>query len=401
MKTFAYRGFDRSGRGARGLIEALDLKEAREKLSARGVLAERVDPASGGSVSGTRVLPFGLDVRAVFYRELAALVRAGLPVVPALDILIQTPDQQAQSGLLAAVRDRVREGATLSQALAESSPLITPFERAVLTSGVRAGNLEVVLDQLGGYLDDQVRLREGVQSAMLYPLLVIALALLIGIGMLGFVLPSLTRMFAEGNIPIPALTRGLLWISSHTFTVGVPVLLALLGALLLLRQRIQRDRAFGIRVEQGLDRIPWVRKGLRLLAVLRFARTLALLVRGGVPLVDALDLAGDATGSRWISAEIRRGAEEARHGRPVAQVVRAVPPLSDSLPGWFQAGEASGDLAGLLEQAARRFQMQWETYLNRMLKLVEPLLILAVGIFVLLIALAILLPILSLNQSVL
>lgn len=401
MKTFAYRGFDQSGRGARGLIEALDLKEAREKLSARGVLAERVDPASGGSGSGARVRPFDLDVRAVFYRELAALVRAGLPVVPALDILIQAPDQQAQSGLLAGVRDRVREGATLSQALAESSPLITPFERAVLTSGVRAGNLEVVLDQLGGYLDDQVRLREGVQSAMLYPLLVIALALLIGIGMLGFVLPSLTRMFAEGNIPIPALTRGLLWVGRHTFTVGVPLLLALLGGLLLLRQRLHRDRAFGIRFEQGLDRIPWVRKGLRLLAGLRFARTLALLVRGGVPLVDALDLAGEATGSRWISAEMRRGAEEARHGRPVAQIIRTVPPLSDSLPGWFQAGEASGDLAGLLEQAARRLQMQWESYLNRMLKLVEPLLILVVGVLVLLIALAILLPILSLNQAVL
>jgi general secretion pathway protein F len=401
MKTFAYRGFDQTGRATRGLVEAIDLKEAREKLSSRGLLAERIEAAVAGSSSGGRARAFDLDARAVFYRELAALVRAGLPLVAALDILIQSPDQQVQAGLLAGLRDRIREGGNLAEALGQLTDRVTLFERSVLTSGVRAGNLDAVLEQLAGYLDDQLRLREGLQSAMLYPLLVIGLALLIGVGMLGFVLPSLTRMFAEGDIPIPALTRALLWVGDHTFTVGLPLLCAAVGAVLLVRQRLKRDAAFRIRFEQRLDGLPVLSRGLRLLSGLRFARTLALLVRGGVPLVDALDLAGDSTGSAWISAEMRRGAEQARHGKPVAQIIRAIPPLSDNLPGWFQAGEASGDLAGLLEQAARRFQVQWESYLNRLLKLIEPALILLVGIFVLLIALAILLPILSLNRTVL
>lgn len=400
MSTFVYRGFDQAGRAARGMIEALDPKEARERLTQRGVLAERLEAVSGRTTARCRGHAFPIEQRAMIYRELAALLRAGLPLVSALDILIESPDQQEQAGLLAGVRDRIREGASLAESLSAATPVVSHFERAVMASGVRAGNLDDILDQLAGYLDDQVRLREGIQSALLYPVLVISLAILIGIGMMGFVLPSLTRMFEEGRLPLPALTRGLLWMADHTLTLGLPILVILLAAGWSARRRLRSDRAFAIRWERSMDRVPVLRRAFRLLCGLRFTRTLAVLLRGGVPLVDGLDLAGEATGSRWVADDIKRGAEEVRHGRAVSQVIRAVPPLGDTLPGWFQAGEASGDLAGLLEQAARRFQVQWEHYLNRVLKLVEPLLILAVGVFVLLMALAILLPILSLNRAV-
>lgn len=402
MKTFSYRGFGLAGQSARGLIEALDVKEARERLARQGVLVERVEPAEGSAPRSWRGRArWQLDDRAVFYRELAALTKAGLPLVGAIEILMSSQDQQARASFLAALRDRLREGGTLAQSLQQVSGDITVFEQAILASGARAGNLDAVLEQLAGYLDDQVRLREGLQSALLYPVLVIALATLIGIAMMGFVMPSLGRVFAEGNIPLPFLTRALLWTGQHVMTVIVAPLLVLIGLAAVLARRFARNPGFRVSVEQWADRLPVLRRGGRLLASLRFARTLSLLLKGGVPLVEALEMSGRATGSRWIADDVRRGAEGVRHGKSLVPIMRSVPALGDHVPGWFQAGEASGDLSGMLDQAAVRFQQQWEQYLNRVLKLVEPLLILVVGFFVLAMALAILLPILSLNRAAL
>ena len=149
-----------------------------------------------------------------------------------------------------------------------------------------------------------------------------------------------------------------------------------------------------------LDRLPLYRQGARTLASLRFARTLVLLLRGGVSAVDALDLAGQSTGNAWVAGLVQQQADAVRHGTSLSQAIRAVPPL-EALSGWIKAGEASGDLTALLEKAADRLQQRWQTYLARTTSLLEPLLILLVGAFVLLIALAILLPVLSLNQAVL
>lgn len=402
MKTFSYRGLDLAGHAARGFIEALDPKEARERLARQGVLVEAIEPAEGAAASTWRGRArWGLDGRAMFYRELAALTKAGLPLVAALEILIQAPEQRARVSFLAALRDRLREGGSLADSLRQVSGEITVFEHAILSSGTRAGNLDAVLEQLAGYMDDQVRLREGLQSAMLYPILVIALATVIGIAMLGFVLPSLGRVFEEGRIPLPWITRALLWTGEHVLLVVVAPLLAVLAAIAVIARRIARDAAFRVSAEQWRDRLPVLRRGGRLLASLRFARTLSLMLKGGVPLVEALEMSGQATGSRWIADDLRRGAEGVRHGKSLLPIIRAVPALGDHLPGWFQAGEASGDLAGMLDHAALRLQQQWEQYLQRVLKLVEPLLILLVGCFVLGMALAILLPILSLNRAAL
>jgi general secretion pathway protein F len=155
-----------------------------------------------------------------------------------------------------------------------------------------------------------------------------------------------------------------------------------------------------VRGLRALDRWPVYRAGSRTLVSLRFSRTLVLLLRGGVSAVDALALAGQATGNAWVADLIRQQADAVRHGVSLSQAIRAVPPL-ESLTGWVKAGEASGDLTALLDKAADRLQQRWQTYLTRTTSLLEPVLILMVGVFVLLIALAILLPVLSLNQAVL
>ncbi len=402
MPTFRYSGFDPAGRARQGFLEALDVKDAREKLVGRGVLPEQVEAVSGVAAGLVRreQRTFGLTARATLYRELGALTKAGIPLVAALDLLLETPDQEKQARHIALLRDRIREGQPLAAALAEASLRVSTFEHAAIAAGERSGRLDHTLDQLADYLESQSRLRESLASALIYPALVVVLALVVAVGLLGFVLPMLGGLFTESGVPLPALTRMMLAMS-RALPVWLPMLLVGMPlAVWFIRRSWKTSLAMSLRWLPRLDRLPLYRTGSRTLASLRFARTLVLLLRGGVTAVEALDLAGQATGNTWVAALIRQQAEAVRHGTSLSNAIRAVPPL-ESLSGWIKAGEASGDLVGLLDKAADRLQQRWQIYLARSLALLEPALILLVGVFVLLVALAILLPVLSLNQAVL
>lgn len=402
MSTFRYRGYETSGRVRQGFLEALDRKDAREKLAARGVLAESVDPVfeDGASPSRRARASFGVGLRATFYRELGALLKAGIPLTAALDLLLETPEQERQASRIALLRDRIREGQTLARGLTEASPQVSMFERAALEAGERSGHLDATLDQLADYLEGQSRLRESLTSALLYPCLVVVLAFLVAVGLLGFVLPMLSGLFKESGATLPWLTRALLAVS-RSLPIWLPALLLSLFLMFAwLRRRWHSDLSVQRDGLRRLDRLPLYRQGARTLASLRFARTLVLLMRGGVSAVDALELAGLATGNAWVAELVREQADAVKHGVSLSNAIRAVPPL-ESLSGWIKAGEASGDLTALLDKAADRLQQRWQTYLTRTTSLLEPVLILMVGAFVLLIALAILLPVLSLNSAVL
>lgn len=400
MSTFRYRGFDSTGRTRQGFLDALDLKDAREKLAGRGVLAEAVTSVTGEGGGPRGRVVFGVAQRASFYRELGALLKAGIPLASALDLLLETPEQEKQASRMAWLRDRIREGQTLAAGLTESSPQVSVFERAAIEAGERSGHLDTVLDQLADYLEGQARLRESLHSALLYPALVVVLAFLVAVGLLGFVLPMLSNLFADSGATLPWLTRALLAVS-RTLPLWLPALVAGSAIMVfLLRRRWRADVGVQVRCLRAMDRWPLYRTGSRTLVSLRFARTLVVLLRGGVSAVEALALAGQATGNAWVSEVIREQADAVRHGASLSNAIRAVPPL-ESLTGWIKAGEASGDLTALLDKAADRLQQRWQTYLTRTTSLLEPVLILMVGAFVLLIALAILLPVLSLNQAVL
>lgn len=401
MKTFEYKGFDSSGKPAKGLVEALDLKEAREKLAARGLFPERIEPAAGARAHAPRHrgASFDLGARAALYRELAALLRAGLPLGNALEVLIGAPELGGQRTDLAGIHDRIREGAPFAAALSAASAKVTPFERAVVEVGERAGSLEAVLERLAGFLEQEERVQERVQTALIYPAIVLAVATVVAVLMLGVMIPRVGQILKETSVPLPLLTRATMAFGRWILPVGLPVL-ALAGAFAAwTRWRLRREPGARASWDRRLFRLPLAGRAYTALVNLRFARTLALLLDGGVPLVEGVALAGRATGSAWIEHSTAGAADAVRHGRSLADAVRAVPPLSGSLPGWIQAGEASGKLEDLLENAAGRYQQQWDRMIARSLSVLEPLLILLVGGFVLAIALAILLPILSLNRT--
>ncbi len=402
MRTFSYRGFDASGAARRGLIESLDVKEARDKLAARGVFPEHVAPAgrdaAAGGETGDRGL--GLETRVAFYRELGVLTGAGLPLVHALEILMESPELGVSPVLLATVRDRVREGSGLAAALGAVTNRVRPFERAILEVGEKSGTLDAILERLAGFLEEQQQLRERVISALLYPVIILGFALVVAVVMLGFVVPSAAAAISrEVSITLPRLTRimigvgrGLVW--------GLPVAgVAAAAGIWWLRRRLAARASARLTLERLGFRLPLIGRGWGLIVNLRCARTMSILLKGGVPLVDALGLAGRSTGSEWVAGELERETNTVRHGSSLADALRRVPVLAASLPAWIQAGEASGSLEKMLDTAGDAYQHQWNRFVSRTLSWLEPALIGLVGLFVFVVVLSVLLPIIALNRS--
>ena len=403
MRTYSYRGYTDRGESCKGLIEAFQEKEAGEKLAERHIF-----PISLQEVGETRKRSFfrsgktgaaTQDARALLYRELAVLLRAGLPLSQALELLIDTPELGVWHGLLASIRDAIRQGSSLAAAQEQAGFTDQPLEHALIEMGERAGALGEVLILLADYLDERGRLRDRIQTALIYPALVLGMSVVIMIFMFGFMMPRFAQLFAEARLTLPLFTRAVLAGGRMAGFLLSAFLVLSVAFAFLWRRYFRKQPDYVIRVERLLFALPGVGMCYTAVVNMRFSRTLALLLRGGVGLIEGLLYAGRSSNSRWVERLMEREAESVRRGSTLAAAIRRVPPLSGSLPGWIQAGEAGGDISLMLEEAARRYQLQWDRMISRFLAMLEPLLILVIGIAVLVIALAVLMPVMSLNDA--
>lgn len=403
MRTFAYQGFDSAGRKSRGLIEADSLKAAHERLAARGMMIEYCHPVEDiAGLSRAEVKRGGWSraaVRAMVYRELASMLSAGIPLARALGMLAESPEHAACRHELAHARDRIREGDAPPAAFVSAGAL-PPLEQAALEAGARAGAFDDTLRRLADYLDARTAAAGRAQSALIYPAFIAVFALVVVVGLVGFLLPRFSGIWKDAGIELPLSTRALLVVGHHGLW-AVPLLIVL-GAFAVWqwRRTWRTSPAFRLRGEKRIARWPLVGPLWSDAVASRVARTLPMLLRGGVPLVDALELAGRASGSEWMGAELKDAAVYVRQGGTVADAFRKATPLAHGLAGWVEAGEASGDLAGLLDAAAERLQQGWERKLQRLTALLEPAVIIVLGLLVLWIALAVIIPLMNLNQSI-
>jgi general secretion pathway protein F len=392
VKTYEYRGLDGAGKSCAGLVEAGGIKEAREKLAARDILAERLAPAG-------RPARVGAEMRAVVYRELSALLRAGMPMVKALGVLMNLPELRRIAPFVAGIRDRVQEGSGLAVALANASGSVRPFEEAIIYAGERAGSLSESLDNLAALIEQSERVGQKARNALIYPALVFALGLVVAGVMMGVLLPRAEDILAQVHGTIPGITAVMVGVGRWFARWSGAAAAAIAAAAAWFASRIRRDPALRLRVDRGLFGLPLFGRGYSLVAGIIFARTLAVLARSGVGLVEALAVAGRATGSAWLQSMAEEQSEAVRHGLSLSEAVRRMGPLSETLPGWLQIAEESGEMGRLLDQAADRMQERWERLSSRALGILEPALILVIGAFVLLVTLAVLLPILSLSRG--
>lgn len=392
MKTFDYKGYNTKGQVQKGLVEALSIKDAREKLAATGILAERLT-ATG------KQLRLSTAIRSVIYRELSALLDAGLPMVDALEILVSSPEVSDARLGLAGIRDRVREGTSLAEAFSEASNSVTSFEISIIEAAERSATVADVLSRLADFLDEQEELQQSVRSALVYPIIVISVGICVAILMLGVLIPRTQELLSSGQRELPLLTSLMMNVGQAVMHGGLPVLATIVIAVYWFRKKLKNSIDMQCRWDKKIFNLPMIGHGYKLLVNERFCRTMAILLDGGVSLIDSLVIAGRATGSVWITALSVEESEKIRHGDKLSSALERMPPMAEFLPGWVRVGEAGGGMARLLSSAAQRYGLQWRRFLKIRLSFLEPLIILLIGGFVLLITLAVLLPILNISKG--
>lgn len=403
MAAFEYLALDPRGREQKGLIEADSPRQARQLLREKQWAplevkqAKSKEDVSRGGFSFGR----GLSARdlALVTRQLATLVQAALPIEEALRAAAAQSTSAKIKSMLLAVRARVMEGHSLAAALREYPSAFPELYRATVAAGEHAGHLGLVLDQLADYTDQRQQSRQKIQLALLYPLILMCASLLIVGFLLGYVVPDVVRVFVDSGQTLPALTRGLIALSDWVKGWAWLVLILLALGFFALRWAL-RDEAVKLRWHALLLRLPLFGRLIRATDCARFASTLAILTRSGVPLVEALAIGAEVIANRVIRAQVVVAAQKVREGGSLTRALEASGQFPPMMLHMIASGERSGELDQMLARTARNQESDLGAQVALLVGLFEPFMLVFMGAVVLVIVLAILLPILSLNQLV-
>ena len=409
MPVYAYKGLNTKGRNVGGIIDADSPKTARLKLRKIGIyptdLNEENDQKAS-SVSWTTQL----DVRGLFERitpqdlalmtrQLATLVGAGLPLVECLGALVEQVDGARQKRILSQVRERVVEGVTLADSMKAHPRVFNDLYVNMVRAGEASGALDLVLVRLADYTERAAALRSKVRSAMTYPVVAGMVSFGILFFLLSYVVPKVTRIFAETKQALPPMTVILLAISriaSDYWWVLVGIAIAVVVAVRL-SIRTEKGR---LRFDRAQLRIPYFGKLLKKVALARFARTLSTLLLGGIPLLQSLDIVKHVVNNSVLKNAIDEGRNSIREGQSVADPLKRsglFPPL---LVHMIAVGEKSGELEQMLSRAADAYDNEVEASVSALTSIMEPVMIIFMGGVVLFIVMAILLPIFQMNELV-
>jgi general secretion pathway protein F len=406
MGAFEYTALDASGRNRKGLLEGDTARQVRQLLRERGMTPLEVQESAKASRKregrgGGRLFGYRLNTTelALVTRQLATLVGSALPLAQALHAVGQESEKPSTRSLLMAIRSRVMEGHSLAAALDEHPAVFPELYRATVDAGEQSGHLEVVLERLADYTEARQQMRQKFMLALLYPGILTSMALLVVIGLLTYVVPQVVQVFDSLGQDLPLLTRLLLASSDFLRTHGVLLLIGL-GLLMFVYWLLLRRKPFRRFVHRLQLRVPVLGRLTRGMNTGRYTRTLSILMASSVPVLEALRIAGQVLSNLPMREAVEQTAIKVREG---AELHRSLsesgyfPPMTVQL---IASGEASGNLEAMLERAAFQQDRETETLIATMLGLFEPLLILAMGLMVLVIVLAILLPIFDLNQLV-
>ena len=409
MAAYEFIALDARGRRQKGVLEADSVRQIRQQLRDRGWAPVSVEATASASTAqqdaaGTRsgfrfrrsLSPLEL---AIITRHLATLVGSGLPIEEALNAAAQQADRPRLKSILLAVRARVLEGYPLAAALAEFPASFDDLYRATVSAGEHAGHLEEVLENLAEFTERRQESGQNVQMALLYPIILIFISLLIVGGLLAYVVPEIVGVYSDTGQELPWLTVALIALSEFLAAWGAALLGAVLVAIVGVARWLQlsgpKKRFHGL-----LLRLPITRSFVRAANASQFANTLAILTGSGVPLVDAMSISAQVVPNVRLRESIGGATQRVAEGTSLRMALEEVgqfPPLMIHMVG---SGEASGDLDAMLARVAGHLERDLQRTVTVMLELLKPGMLLIMGGLVLLIVLAILLPILNLNQLV-
>ena len=400
MAAFRYEAVNGDGRTVSGLVEADTPRHARSRLRSQGLLPSALEPLSERAPErGRRAGRIRAADLALLTRQLATLLESGLTIERALTALVDESPQPRTREVLTGVKAEIIAGTDFAAALGAYDTSFPDFYCALVRGGEQSGALPVVLQQLADYLEARQAMLQKTTLALLYPTLVTVVAILIVAGLLGYVVPQVVQVFEQSRQTLPLTTRALIAASDALQAAGPWLALVLVFAVIAGRYALRVPHVRR-RWHALVLRLPVVGGLVRSADCARFASTVAILAGGGVPIVSALDAGASAMMNVVLREAARSAVALVREGASLARALGSAGVFPPMLVHLVASGEASGALPRMLERAARLENQAFERRLAFVLTLLEPALILAMGVLVLFIVLAILMPIISLNQLI-
>jgi general secretion pathway protein F len=411
MGAFSYKALNETGKTVKGIIEGDSERHVRTQLRAKKLKPLEVESA-GAQVEkvGDETLKLSgwrqrwgnkLSSRdlSIFTRQLASLVRSGLPLDEALHATSKQANKPVIKRIVLHVRSKVLEGFSLAQALGENPVSFNEMYRALVRAGESSGYLGPVLERLADYTQNGEQVQNRLKMAMIYPIVLLVVSLGVITGLMAFVVPKLVGVFEHSHHELPPLTRVLIGMSGFVINYGLYALVAIVGVIIGIKRLLTIDKYIYIWHTWQL-KLPVIGELVRQINSARFAATLSLLSASGVPLLQALNIAGQVMSNRLLQASCEQVVNAVREGSSLSRALEnagTFPPLLIQL---VSSGEANGTLAQQLDNAARDQERELEMVLGMAMGLLEPFTIVFMGVSVCLIVMAILQPIFQMSSLV-
>lgn len=399
MPIFKYVAKDYEGKTVSAITEAKDQTTLVDLLRKRNSVIISVEEQAGKTAYRTVGGKIKTEELVIFSRQLATMVDSGIPLVQALDILSEQIENRSFRYCISKVRDDIETGSSLSEALAKHSKIFSTLFVNMVKAGESSGMLDEILDRLAGYIEKVSSLQRKVRSSLIYPALVVTIAIAITAFLLIKVVPTFKGIFESLGGTLPAPTMFLINVSNFLrkfflFIIGgILVLLFLLGAMI-------RTPAGKLKFDQTLLRLPIFGILLRKVAIARFSRTFSTLVKSGVPILSSLEIVGKTSGNKVIEIAVEKVRNNIREGENIAEPLAkcgVFPPMVIRMIG---VGEQTGELEKMLTKIADFYEEQVDAAVGSLTSLIEPLIIVFLGIVVGGIVIAMFLPIFKLTQVI-
>ncbi|HNR23289.1 MAG TPA: type II secretion system inner membrane protein GspF [Steroidobacteraceae bacterium] len=403
MGAFEYTALDTTGREQKGVLEGDTAKHVRQLLRERGLLPVTVTEAAREEARRQRSLSLRRGVSAadlsLMTRQLATLTKAGLPLEEALLAVSQQSEKPRVQSILLGVRSRVMEGHTLASGFAEFPRVFPEIYRATVTAGEQSGHLDEVLERLADFTESRELMRQKVLGAMLYPIVLTVMCFGIVTGLLVYVVPKVIEVFDTGKAQLPLMTRALIAVSDFLHDWGLWALALIIVAAIAFSRWLRNPEARG-RFHRFQLRLPLLGKLVQGFNTARFTRTLSILTAAAVPVLEALRIAGEVVTNIPMRNAVTEAGQRVREGAPIGRSLahsKLFPPMTIHL---ISSGESSGELESMLERAAISQERELDGLLAALVGLLGPLLIIVMGLFVMGIVFAMLLPIFEMNTLI-
>lgn len=411
MGAFSYRALDNGGRLIKGVLEADSERQVRAQLRSRALKPVEVT-AVAGSEGRTANSAEGAGWRgwfkpriaqrdlALLTRQLATLIQSNLPVDEALTATAQQARKPRIKGLMLQVRARVLEGHTLAYALGDFPQVFNEMYRAMVRAGESAGFLGSVLERLADYTENSQYTRQKLMMAMIYPIILMVVAMAVISLLMIFVVPDLVKLFVHTKAELPVLTSMLITASDFFASYRFPLTLVAIVALLFGVRRLLREPRRRRAWHRLLLKLPLVGELLVSMDTARFASTLSILTSSGVPLLEGLKIAGEVLSNLELRAGSQQVAMAVQEGSSLHRALAQTELFPPMMVHMVASGEASGELEAMLGRSAKNQERELEMTLGSMMAVVEPLMVVTMAVIVGVIVLAILLPIVEMNNLV-